>query len=321
MIVGYIKCERKNRSFLQSLKRIEIEGFNNNYIIKILKREESQEEKNIKKLEKILKQYNIDTIVYSKNITKSLERKLKEKFSKSINTLTGNTLMRYLSIDILKYIMDKQKTKIEEEDIYIVLKNDDKNLNFRSNLEKLKSYLKPYICKFKLTNLISNDIRNLRKIQQEILEEKNILISISNNKRKALSRAKYIININLNKKELEKYKINQNGIIINLEDDVIYDKIGFSGININTVELIIPDEYIESFEEIGEFSSLQIYENIILEYIKDGIKKEDFIHNKMNFYQIIDEKIKKDNVKIKYLVGNNGKISDKEIIVNKNQYI
>ena len=134
------------------------------------------------------------------------------------------------------------------------------------------------------------------------MEKENILISVSNNKRKALKRAKYILNINLNESELQKYTINRNAIIINLEQYIIFNKTSFNGININNIELDIPDDYIEQFEEIGEnFNYTVLYESIILNLNGEKSKNK------------VKERIKEDNIKIKYLIGNNGKISDVEL--------
>ena len=216
---------------------------------------------------------------------------------------TIKRIMKYMDLEILNYIFEKQNIEKKNEEIYILIQqNKNYNINYKSFLNELKEYIKKYIYIFKIVNLISNDIRELKNIQDEIMEKENILISVSNNKRKALKRAKYILNINLNESELQKYTINRNAIIINLEQYIIFNKTSFNGININNIELDIPDDYIEQFEEIGEnFNYTVLYESIILNLNGEKSKNK------------VKERIKEDNIKIKYLIGNNGKISDVEL--------
>lgn len=315
MIVGYVK-EKKVNSFSDFFKRIEVECFNNNYIISIIKKEKFRkhensekemlkQEKIIGKVIKTLKLYKIDTIVFSKDIKNELQENILEKLSKNnynIQYLNGKKMMKYMDWEIINYILEKQEADIGQEEIYIIFKTDKKyNISFKSNLEKVKGFLNKYIYNFKLTNLVANDIRELKKLQEYILEKDNILISVSNNKRKALKRAKYIINANLKKNELEKYRINRDAIIINLEENIIYDEPTFNGININYFELEIPDEYIETFEAIGEkFDFVTLYESMVMGK-----------SNKMK--KSVNEIIKEDKIRIKYLIGNNGKISTNEL--------
>lgn len=318
MVVGYIKENYKANSFSKILKSVDINCFHSDYIINIyknknliknkiinLKIENAKQEKIIRKVIKFIKLYKIDTVVFSKDINYEFQEKIVQGIAddnNNVNILNGKRLMKYMNFEIINYILEKQEADIKNEEIYIIFKSNKKNnLSLKSNLEKIKTFLNKYIYNFKLTNLIANDIREIKKMQEYILEKDNILISVSNNKRKALRRAKYIINVNLKKKELEKYQINRNAIIINLEENVIYDNPIFNGINVNYFELEIPDEYIETFEAIGEnFDFVTLYESITLE-TSNRTKKT------------VKEIINKDKVRIKYLIGNNGKISVDEL--------
>lgn len=364
MVIGYIKYKRRSKNFLDRFKIIEIDNFNNNYLIDIYENEnknnkkEKADKKNkiIKKVIKVIKQYKIDTIVFSKDIEKEFQKDSVELLSKEnyqVTTLNGKRLMKYMNFEIISYILEKQNADMKNEDIYILFKNDKSiDLSFRTNLEILKEFLNKYIYNFRVTNLVANDIRELRRLQEEILESENILISVSNNKRKALKRAKYLLNVNLNKSEIDKYKINRDAIIINLEQTVIYNDPSFNGINVNYFELEIPDEYIESFEKIGEkFDIVTLYESILLEYSENvkksknsnknsnnlgsnrynnlyninysvddsNVSNNSNIQNVSNYFMqnsinnIVKERIKEDKIKIKYLIGNNGKIEESEL--------
>ena len=154
-----------------------------------------------------------------------------------------------------------------------------------------------------MVNVVTNDIEKLKRIQENLLDDEGTLISVSNNKKKALKRAKYIVNINLNKEELNKYTVNRDAIIINIQENVKYDKTSFDGININYFDIQCPDEFVEIFEQIGEnFDIVQMYESMIF---RDNMHKTQLD----NVYKRISE----DGIQITGLIGNNGKITDEEL--------
>lgn len=299
MIIAYIKQERMKNILWDKIRKLEVNLFNNNYIINLFE----FNDKTIIKLVKIIKRYKIDSIVFSKDIDKEFSNQVMNRLVDEgmiIDNLKGKKLMEYMGLEIIEYILKIQETEINREEIYFLLKKEE----IESIIDT--DYLVNYIKSFRLVNLVSNDIRQLKKIQDKILEKDNILISISNNKKKALKRAKYIININLNKKELEKYTINRYAIIINLREIVKYDEPSFEGININNIEIIVPEEYTEVHEQIGiEFNISSIYESILFSMTNKI--------NNTNNYKSIHDKIEKDGIMIKYLIGNNGIITDQEL--------
>lgn len=286
MIVAYIKEEKINNRFFKGL---EIRGVDNNYIISINDKKNKRIKKKLAK--KILK-LNIGAIVFSKELEGDFKEEVCELLNLgdniNIQILNGKKLMEFMEFDILKYILEKQKKKMTEQDIYIVFKKDNKlNLNF----------LKRFIENYRMTNVVTNDIERLKNIQDNLINNDDILISVSNNKRKALKRAKYILNINLKKEELEKYRINREAIIINIQEFIKYDNPGFDGINVNYFEINVPDELEERFEQIGNnFDIIKLYESILLsETTGENIES---IYNK----------ISRDEVTVKNIIGNNGVI-------------
>ena len=290
MIIAYIKEGRIENGILSRILGIEVKNFENNYIITISNKNKKSVKQN---LIKYIKKLKIDTIVFSKELENEFKQEICILLEK-INILNGKKLMEYMEFEILKYITNKQNTSMNKEDIYIVFKREiNLDLNF----------LKQFIQNFKTVNVVTNDIERLKNVQDNLLENDGILISISNNKRKALKRAKYIINLNLNKEELEKYKINRDAIIINIKEDVKYNVSSFDGVNINYFGIDCPDEYMEKFEQIGEnFDIVKLYESILICYNAYNMKIES-----------VYERISKDNIKITELIGNNGRISDEEL--------
>ncbi len=285
MTIAYVKEEKKQKFFQKS---IEIRIFENNYVLAVI----DKNKKNIvKKLIKYIQKLKIDTLVFSKDL-ENLKKEICDL--DYVRIINGRKLMEYMEYNIFEYILEKQNNKIKEEDIYIVFKKD-KNLDL--------NFLKIFIENFRMTNVVTNDVERLKNVQDNLIENDNILISVSNNKNKALKRAKYILNVNLTKEELQKYKINRNAIIVNIKEEVKYNDLSFEGVNVNNIELNLPDEYIERYEELGEkFDKTEFYESILL---NDGLGKASI--------EEIENRINKDNVQIVGILGNNGEISDKEL--------
>lgn len=295
MVVGYIKEENINSGIFQKIKGIEIRKFDNNYVIAISNRNKISIKK---RLAKYIEKLKIETLVFENELEGSFKEEICTILGKKqLVIVNGKKLMEYMEFEIVKYIINKQKTSMRQEDIYIVFKKEEGlDLNF----------LKKFIENFKVTNIVTNDIERLKNVQNNLLENDGILIAVSNNKKKALKRAKYIINLNLNKEELEKYTINRNSIIINIREEVKYNNSSFDGININYFNISCPDEYIEKFEQIGNievsFSLVKLYESILL---CDNMQKQK--------KEAVYERISKDDIRITGLIGNNGPISDEEL--------
>ena len=292
MVIGYIKQEKIESGFFPKIKGIEIRKFDNNYVIAISNKNK------VKILARYLEKLNIDTVVFSRELENDFKDEICLLMSKrKLNVLNGKKLMQYMDFEIVKYILNKQNATMKQEDIYIVFKREQGlDLNF----------LKRFIENFKTANIVTNDIERLKNVQDNLLENDGILIAVSNNKKKALKRAKYIINVNLNKEELEKYVINRNSIIINLQENVKYDSPSFDGININYFQISCPDEYLEKFEQIGnieaDFDLVKLYESILLCSNIQKLELED-----------VNDRIIKDDIKITGLIGNNGPILDDEL--------
>lgn len=288
MTIAYVKEEKRQKFFQRS---IEIRIFENNYVLAVI----DKNKKNIiKKIIRYIQKLKIDTLVFSKG----LENLKKEICNLDyIRIINGRKLMEYMEYNIFEYILEKQNSKIKEEDIYIVFKKDN-NLDL--------NFLKIFIENFRMTNVVTNDVEKLKNVQNNLIENDNILISVSNNKNKALKRAKYILNVNLTKEELQKYKINRNAIIVNIKEEVKYNDLSFEGINVNNIKLTLPDEYIERYEELGEeFNKTEFYESILL---SDGLEKASI--------EEVENRIRKDNAQVVGILGNNGEISDKELQKN-----
>lgn len=92
---------------------------------------------------------------------------------------------------------------------------------------------------------------------------------------------------------LNKYKINENAIIINVEGDMKIRSKRFSGININDYEIEVGREETIWRENMREFKNKDLLESVL--YIRDTFSN-------------IRRKIMKNKVSIKEVYGENGKI-------------
>ena len=309
MIVGYIKKQNKPIELIDKIKYffkiVKVTQCNMGYVLEIPFK--GSTDKMINKVSKIIKKLEIDNIVFSNEL-------IYTEFSfRVINNLDkgtacdGRKLMIYMQYDILIYILNIQNIDVNNADVYFLIKKDnDLNLQFLSK----------FIENCKTVNIVTNHIARCKEVQERIYENENILIGISNNKSKALKRARYILNVNMDENDIKKYKINRDAIIINLKNMVYYNNPGFNGININYMQISLPDEYIEQFECINnqnEFDLTKLYEVYLMQEL--NIEKRKLNVLKCEKVENIEEKIiKQDGIKITGLIGNNGRIGESEFV-------
>lgn len=128
--------------------------------------------------------------------------------------------------EILKNIIEKQKQVAEQQSIYILAKEN--------NLQR-KNQITNLLAKYKAVNIITPNIREFKKLEEN-LEESSETFAVLNNKKKSLTRAKYIINIDFSEKEILEYNINRTATIINLNKGKL-NLNNFDGYVINNIEI------------------------------------------------------------------------------------
>lgn len=237
------------------------------------------------------KKYFINKIVLSKQLEDN--QILKEYISKyNVEILNGRWLFKYLVIKILEYISEKQNTSLEEKNVSILINN---NIDINLNLIKLIAK------KVKRLSIITNNISKFKYMEEKLYDEYGIAIEVSNNKRKSLLKTDIIINIDFEEELLNRYKINNKAIIININKKTKINSKLFSGININYYKI--------KYKDIEIFS-----QNNMNKYFDTNILYESYIYRKDNLYNIL-EQINKDKVEIIELIGNNGKINCEEFTI------
>lgn len=254
-----------------------------------------QEEKiDIKKAEilanrtiKILNKNNTKKIVLSKTMKKQ-EKYINFLISKKIEIVDSKWLFEVLSYEVIEYILNKRKQKKEFSEITVLI-----NENTFMEIDIIKLFAKS----FKRVNIVSKEIEKFKKLEEQ-LQEQGIIITVSNNKRTSLKKAEIILNIDFSKETINKYNIYENAVIINIQGNVKIDKKRFNGVVINDYDVLYQNSEIES----------GIKSNYLEKFDKKDIYEAQFY--KTQNFDNVRKIIKKDNVFISKLIGNNGVIEN-----------
>lgn len=271
--------EKMDKPFM-AIQRIKIEQDNCKICLNL------EKEKNVKKLIKKLEKNEVANVVLSKEFCES-KNLINALNANGINIFNGRWLEKYLAIQILDYIVMQKNIKKEETEIAITVNNITD-----LSIELIKKVAKQY----KRVTVVTNHIEKLRKIEKDIYDKDGILIVISNNQKKSLAKPKIILNIDFNKEVLNKYRINENAIIVNLEGDMKINEKRFNGININDYEIEVGREDIIWRPNMQNFKTKDLLEASL--YMKDT-------------FENICSRISKNKVKIKELYGINGTVTIK----------
>ena len=240
-------------------------------------------ERKIKKVIKKLIKNEVTNVVLSKEFDENRDL-INALNASNIKIFDGRWLQKYLAVQILDFIVNQTNIKKEECEIAITV-NQITDLS----IELIKISAKQY----KRLTVVTNHTEKLRKIENEIYEKEGILIVISNNQKKSLLKSQIILNIDFSKEILNKYQVNENVIIVNLEGDIKINQKRFNGINVNDYEIEVGREELIWRKNMEKFRTKDLLESVL--YMKDT-------------FQNICNKIRKNKVSIKELYGVNGKI-------------
>lgn len=239
--------------------------------------------KNVSKIIKVLTKNDIQYVVLSKQLTenKSLTNALN---ANNIKIFNGRWLEKYLIFEILEYVIEQLEVKKEETEIAVTT-NEITDLT----LETVKVLARQY----KRLTIVTNHIEKFKRIEKDLYDNDGILIVVNNNIKKSLIRVSVILNLDFNRQVLNKYKINEDAIIINVEGNMKINSKRFCGININDYEVEVGREELIWRENMKNFKTKDLLESVL--YARDTFKN-------------IRRKIEKNKVSIKEIFGENGKI-------------
>ena len=275
----YVQETDKPNSILKLFNIIKLKD--DKIILPVQKEEISlkKAEKLAEKTKKILDKTNCNKLILSKEIKKQ-ENYKNYLYSSQINIVDGKWLFEILSYQAIEYIIKKQNIKKEETTVSILV-ND-----ITSNLVEI---IKKVVIEYKRVNIVTNHINKFKNIETKVFEQEGIMITVTNNKRKSLSKSKIILNVDFSTELINKYNIYEEAIIINLKGNVKINLKRFNGININDYEI--------NFKDLEDFD----YDKNIL-YDKKDIYEAQIFQNQP--FKYILERIKNDKVEITEMIGN-----------------
>lgn len=241
-----------------------------------------------KKIEKIAKKTIkvIGKISNSKKIVLSKKMKKEEKYINYLNEYgieiaDGRWLFEILLTDIVNYIVEKQK--IERVNISVLI-NDLTDKEF----ENIKLLAQKYMT----INIVTNHIEKFRKLEQQ-LQEKGIIATITNNKKKSLMKSQIIINIDFPKELINKYRINESATIVNVKRPIKITQKRFNGVTVNDYEIEYRNDICNEKFFVDKYNLKDLYE-------AEMYKRDSFTN--------LRKKIKNDKVLINKLYLNNGEL-------------
>lgn len=245
------------------------------------KTKEKQIEKIAKKTIKV-----IGKITNSKKIVLSKKMKKEEKYINYLNEYgieiaDGRWLFEILLTDIVNYIVEKQK--IERVNISVLI-NDLTDKEFE-NIKLLAQ-------KYTTINIVTNHIEKFRKLEQQ-LQEKGIIATITNNKKKSLMKSQIIINIDFPKELINKYRINESATIVNVKRPIKITQKRFNGVTVNDYEIEYRNDICNEKFFVDKYNLKDLYE-------AEMYKRDSFTN--------LRKKIKNDKVLINKLYLNNGEL-------------
>ena len=173
-----------------------------------------------------------EILIKDKCKQKAIKKRLKQDrelmnllYGLNINICSSKWLFKNSTNEIIQEILnDKSKQEIE---IYICVNEID---------SQVEEYIYKFAKEFKRINIITNNIGKFKNIENKLYAEDGILITITNNKRKSLSKANIILNIDFPKEILNQFIINHNATIITWEDDIKILKKSFCGKIISDID-------------------------------------------------------------------------------------
>lgn len=231
------------------------------------------------KIINILKQNEIKYVIVEEEILENLKfiEMLKQN---DIVIFQGKQLYKYIILEIIERIQKNMKL---EENIEISMISNILTDEVKGNINLLLE-------KYTKIKIITNHPEQFKKVEQKISEELGYPVIITNNKQKALKKSNIIINLDFDEKEINKYNINENAIIVSIENNINIKSKRFNG-------KIVKDYETNPKKEESE---KQIYEKI--EY------RNNLNEANLSKFEITRNIIKESQIKLTKLITMRGQI-------------
>lgn len=278
----YIQESDKPCKILKFFNSIRLKD--NEIILPIQKEEltDKQAEKLATKTYKIIKTSNCKKIVVSKEIKKQ-DQYLNYLYSQGLDIVDGKWLFQILSNMSLEYICKKNNLLKSEISISILANQVTENVIY---------FLKKIVKEYKRINIVTNNINLFKNLETQIMEQYGVMIVVTNNKRKSLSKSQLIVNFDFPTELINKYNVYEDSIILNLQDDVKIKSKRFNGICINDYEIVVLNGQDFDYTKVEKFYCKDLYEcnlykkqpidEIVRKINSDGVRIEKLYTNRGN---------------------------------------
>ena len=140
--------------------------------------------------------------------------------------LNGKYLLKCAISEVIDYCFKTLDKNTELEEIFIMAENYTKE-----NIRIIETLTE----KVKVVNVVTTHLRQFQELEKK-LERRDIYITVSSNKRKALKNAELIIN--LDSKNFNGFNVNKSSIIVNCNNEFSLNK-DFEGICIEKINVDI----------------------------------------------------------------------------------
>ena len=205
-----------------------------------------KKQKLVNQIEKILKINNSNKVIVSNNLKEDKDF-INLLYSKQIDVIQGRYLFKILVNKIIENICNQHNIKQSDSQISVTVNN------INSWAIKL---IEDVSKKFKIVNVATNKTNYLKNLQKKLFDENGVIMTITNNKKKALVNAKLVINVDFPEEMINKYTINDEAIILNLEENIKIKKKRFNGKIINDYNIMLKKD-----SELGKSLLKDEYKN------------------------------------------------------------
>lgn len=186
----------------------------------------------VRKIKRILDENGVKKILISKNLKKDKDI-VNLLYSNNFSIINGKELQKKLISQILDNICKQNNLKEEETKISILVNGINTwVLNLIENLSK----------KFKNLNVVTNNINCFKGVKDRLWDEYGIVITLTNNKKKALANSQIILNVDFPEELVNKYILFDTAILMNLEEKVKIKKKRFCGKIINDYKITLKQD-------------------------------------------------------------------------------
>lgn len=185
----------------------------------------------VDKITRVLNNENVKRVIISKKLKKD-KYFTNLIYSNGFDIVDGKNLMKKLVNQIIDKVCIENKIESQNANISI-------SINNLNGLEMNSIYL--LAKKFKSLNIVTNNTNYFIKLKEKLWNEEGIIITLTNNKKKALAQSNIILNVDFPEEMINKYTIYGNGILINLEENVRIKKKRFNGKIINDYEVKVKE--------------------------------------------------------------------------------